>query len=441
LDQVNRLQIVTCQVQGHRRKSQENGFSEATELTFSSETHRDCNLDSKSNSKKCRPDGTRNGHGMGSRLSKMSFRGDLFRLCFRATDGKMKKVLDRYIVDQPVGTCKEKTFMKVFCLPWNTWLEFLRDILKEYQLIAPLVRDGYADFGEITAANCDRIKYAGNTTTTPLKAFFFPIKENVIRNREKSKRVLLGVPNCDLAALELLDSIYLGGDFEDHFYKESRENTVIFGKDCDDIKDSCHCVSYGLNPYSEKNGDISMSYMEGCVYLSPMSAKGETFLAKFDLSPSEILEALPEQVVLNRDSIATQLNAQTKDVPDEKASRICIEKENHELWRKHASTCVSCGACSFICPTCHCFLLLDRKGFEKVKNWDACQLPGFSRVAAGEDPLAKLSERLKFRYLCKFSYKPDMFHALACTGCGRCIDACIGKINKNEVITQAFQQG
>jgi len=79
LDQVNRLQIVTCQVQGHRRKSQENGFSEATELTFSSETHREGNLDSKSNGKKCRPDGTRNGHGMGSRLSKMSSRRDLMR--------------------------------------------------------------------------------------------------------------------------------------------------------------------------------------------------------------------------------------------------------------------------------------------------------------------------------------------------------------------------
>ncbi|MBN1949382.1 MAG: 4Fe-4S dicluster domain-containing protein, partial [Candidatus Cloacimonetes bacterium] len=85
-------------------------------------------------------------------------------------------------------------------------------------------------------------------------------------------------------------------------------------------------------------------------------------------------------------------------------------------------------------PTCHCFLLIDRENFEKVKNWDTCQYPAFGRVAAGEDPLHKLFKRLRNRYLCKFVHKPAMFGELACTGCGRCIDACIAGINKNEVL-------
>ena len=31
---------------------------------------------------------------------------------------------------------------------------------------------------------------------------------------------------------------------------------------------------------------------------------------------------------------------------------------------------------------------------------------------------------------------PEKFSSLACTGCGRCIDACIGKINKNEIFME-----
>jgi len=327
--------------------------------------------------------------------------------------------------------------MKGYRLKDSKWSEHLAEILREFTVFAPIKKENSTDFEEITDKKIGNIYYGGNTPTTPLKAFFFPIKENVVATKQKESRIILGVPNCDLAALELLDNIYLGGDFEDNCYKENRDNTIIFGKDCDTVKESCHCTAYGIKPYSEKNCDVSMSVADGYYYLSPVSEKGEAFLAKFKINQNEAADALPEKVIKNRDAMVANLQEQNKDVPDEKVSRKGIEKDNPELWKKHASTCVSCGACSMICPTCHCFLLIDRKDFEKVKNWDVCQLPGFSRVAAGEDPLEKLYERLKYRYLCKFSYKPDMFHALACTGCGRCIDTCIGKINKNEVIIEA----
>jgi ferredoxin len=168
-----------------------------------------------------------------------------------------------------------------------------------------------------------------------------------------------------------------------------------------------------------------------------MSKKGEELLEKYRITKNEGSEELPEKILQKRNGMMESLQELNKDLPDEIASRRGIEIENVELWKKHASTCVSCGACSFICPTCHCFLLIDKENFEKVKNWDVCQFPSFAKVAAGEDPLKKLYDRLKYRYLCKFIYKPDMFKAIACTGCGRCTDTCIGKINKNEVIKEA----
>ncbi len=329
--------------------------------------------------------------------------------------------------------------MTAYRLTEQMWADHLAEVIRDFSVFAPIKKENSTDFEEITDKKLGSIYYGGNTPTTPLKAFFFPIKENVTTTNQTQPRILIGVPNCDLTALVLLDNIYLGGDLKDEYYQDNRDRTIIFGKDCDTIKESCHCTAYSIKPYSEKNCDISMSVSDGYFYLSPMSEKGEKYLDKFKFNQLEALDSLPEKVIQNRETMLANLQKQNIDIPDEIASRKGIEKENKVLWKKHATTCVSCGACSMICPTCHCFLLIDRKDFEKVKNWDVCQLPDFSRVAAGEDPLEKLYERLKYRYLCKFAYKPDMFNALACTGCGRCIDTCIGKINKNVVIIEACQ--
>ncbi|MCK4989202.1 MAG: 4Fe-4S dicluster domain-containing protein, partial [Bacteroidales bacterium] len=94
------------------------------------------------------------------------------------------------------------------------------------------------------------------------------------------------------------------------------------------------------------------------------------------------------------------------------------------------------GACSAICPTCSCFLLIDRPGFEKIRQLDTCQYPGFERVAGGEDSLGHLKDRFRNRYMCKYVWKPLKYELKACTGCGRCIEACIGQINKNELFME-----
>jgi Fe-S oxidoreductase len=41
--------------------------------------------------------------------------------------------------------------------------------------------------------------------------------------------------------------------------------------------------------------------------------------------------------------------------------------------------------------------------------------------------------------MCKYVWKPAQFHTKACTGCGRCTEACIGGINKNELIHELVQ--
>jgi ferredoxin len=142
------------------------------------------------------------------------------------------------------------------------------------------------------------------------------------------------------------------------------------------------------------------------------------------------------QIEEKRKAVRDELEQRNSAIPDYATTKQLVEDSPDEIWFKYAQTCVSCGGCATICPTCTCFLLIDRPGFEKVRQMDACQYPGFARVAAGEDPLRQRMVRFRNRYKCKYVYKPNRFESSACTGCGRCIETCIGGINKNELFVE-----
>jgi formate hydrogenlyase subunit 6/NADH:ubiquinone oxidoreductase subunit I len=100
-------------------------------------------------------------------------------------------------------------------------------------------------------------------------------------------------------------------------------------------------------------------------------------------------------------------------------------------------TCVECGGCNFICDTCHCFLLTDKKEGhinKRLKLWDACLYANYARVAGGANPLKRRAQRLRFRFTKKFDFFVDNLGMPACCGCGRCIEVCPGKIDIREIL-------
>jgi sulfhydrogenase subunit beta (sulfur reductase) len=328
---------------------------------------------------------------------------------------------------------------KMVKIPIEKWEAVLLNYLSNYKIFAPLKKGIFTDYEFITEKNFKNISYNSSKPVTPLKAFYFPIKENVVRDSgDETKRIVIGAPACDLKGLDILDKIFLDDDFLDPYYMKNREDTILIGTDCYNTDDSCHCHVFNINPFPTKNADIALSSTENEMVLSVISEKGSKFLSEIMNSDFEEISEIPSEIIHKRDQVKKKLSERI--IPNPEETRQGIYNSSEKIWRKFAETCVSCGACSAICPTCHCFLLIDKANFEKIKNWDSCQYPAFERVAGGEDPLSKVHLRLKNRYLCKFIHKPDMIGLLACVGCGRCIDACIGKINKNEVITEICNQ-
>jgi ferredoxin len=330
--------------------------------------------------------------------------------------------------------------MNNISIPKQEWDNRLLKLLSSYDMYAPVENDFSCDYTKLDADTVSMVVYNKPKPVTPLKKFFLPVKENVTRDGSPEKPVaIIGTPNCDVMAQAFLDQIYLDQEFPDPAYRQRRENAIIISADCLSILEHCHCSNYGIEPFGNGYSDISLAMVEQQVILTIHGQKGEQFIHALGIEDTIPDEALHRSLEEKRNEVLGKLSAQNRELPDYDKTGQLVSSNGTALFQKYATTCVSCGACSAICPTCSCFLLIDRPGFEKVRQLDTCQYPGFERVAGGEDALHHLTERFRNRYMCKYVWKPLKYSLKACTGCGRCIETCIGQINKNELFLELLK--
>jgi ferredoxin len=323
------------------------------------------------------------------------------------------------------------------------WDKTLTNLVSKYDIFAPADYGENQDYELLDEKLIPSVIYNIPKPATPLKTFFSPVSENVVNiKKPEKKRIIMGVPGCDLAAMDIQDEMNLNRDYEDPAYKTHRDNTILIGTDCHTTQEHCHCTTYNIKPYPEKHHDILLSLNNDTIYLQTNTEKGESFVKEIQnhIQLNEPSENEIQTILNKRKEVEDKLNETNSQLPNYQKTGELVANSATDIWKKYCETCVSCGACATICPTCTCFLLLEKPGFEKVKHLDACQYPGFEKVAAGEDPLGELHKRFYNRYMCKYVWKPEDFESIACTGCGRCIECCIGEINKNELFLELMNK-
>jgi len=281
----------------------------------------------------------------------------------------------------------------------------------------------------------------------PLKALLFPPRELVGSFGTQSgettlkERLVVGVKSCDLSALKVLDHVFLETEPLDPFYARAREKTIIVSCDCTDMREVCFCAAVEKQPYPDSGFDINLSPTPLGIVVEAGSKRGEALLRKAGklLQPAEkeILDAREKQRTELTERIAAEAAARGL-VPGADLRGAIERSAGNEAWKELTRDCVECGACNFVCCTCHCFLLADGKNAEgasaRVKKWDSCLYEGFARVAGGANPRERRAERLYNRFDKKFSFFPNAIGGYACFGCGRCIEACAGKVDIRDVL-------
>ena len=101
-------------------------------------------------------------------------------------------------------------------------------------------------------------------------------------------------------------------------------------------------------------------------------------------------------------------------------------------WSELSQSCLGCGTCTFVCPTCQCYDIKDFNtghGIKRFRCWDSCMYSDFTKMSAGQPRLTQL-ERFRQRFMHKLVYYPTNNDGLfSCVGCGRCLAKCPIQMN------------
>ncbi len=335
---------------------------------------------------------------------------------------------------------------KFFVLKNGDFNTFLNKISLEYEVFFPVKKGRQRFFKKFKDSTAQAI--VGEVRPfEPLKAFFSRAREWVAENfsgdappANHKPYAIVGVKACDLKGFLIQDFVFKNKDYNDPFYIRNRDKNLIIGSDCTCAIDVCFCLALGIQPYPERDFDLNLSTIPGGYIVQVGTNKGEALINQnaslFGEATAAHLKARDDQ--RTQTVLAVKDNINKYQIPTQDKFKGIIERNfNGKIWEEESRTCVECGACTNICPTCHCFFLYDQKDekqMARMRVWDSCMIKDYARVAGGGNPRKKLWMRLRNRFEKKFDFFPKLNNVYACTGCGRCVIACPAKIDIRKVL-------
>lgn len=325
----------------------------------------------------------------------------------------------------------------------------LKHFLKNYQVFGPIKSGLESTFDEINSIEQLHLDYI--STVLPPKKFFHPPRETLfsfdIKNdqftihetKQDMKRLILGIHPCDVHAILKLDKFF-SGDFHDPYYQNRRKNTVIVALNCNQPSEYAFCASMETGPYLKEGYDLLLTEI-GTKYLIEIGSDiGSELLKglKLEKATETDFSEKEKQLKLIERKFKRSLNATW-------LPRLAQVTLDHEVWNSLGErggvagsfACLSCGSCSFVCPTCYCYDVYDtldlslKKGVRN-RELDSCQLLEYAEVALGGNFRTDRKNRIRHWMMCKFGAAAGGVHS-SCVGCGRCIRVCPSKIDITEV--------
>lgn len=313
------------------------------------------------------------------------------------------------------------------------------EIASSQTLYMPVDTNGGAKFEKWDSSKT--LSSALNTVRSA-KDFFFPQTENLMDFKTQGKMieiidsrcenedfVVFGVRACDVKSFDVLDRVFLA-DPVDTYYKNRRDHGIIMSLACTKPVETCFCGTFDIDA-SDPEGDIVCYKTDDTLYLDAKTAKGSELLEKLN----GITEDADNSAV---DSQKEMIRERLNKLPlaDLKADAFGAGKTSKFFdapeWETLSESCLGCGTCTFVCPTCQCYDIKDFNtghGVKRFRCWDSCMYSEFTKMSAGQPRLTQL-QRFRQRFMHKLVYYPTNNDGLfSCVGCGRCVSKCPIQMN------------
>jgi len=321
--------------------------------------------------------------------------------------------------------------MEELIISTENFKKIVQELLdKEFKVIG--IPEGENKYQEITDGNKLSLHPEAAPTNSSFKGYFFPKSEPIFFYKQnhssvdlfdpiedKKGIVVIGAKPCDASALPIISKVF-NWDYKDDLFNKRYDSSLIIGMSCHYKDDYCFCVSTKGSPENTKGSDVFLTSLENNYFkVAAITPKGNSFIKEYakyfekdgkKYKPVERKEAIPEH--FNYEKVKTWLD----------------NNFENEFWDTAGEMCLGCAQCAFVCPTCHCFDIVDEQCSScegrRAKNWDACQFSLFTKHASGHNPRDNQEKRYRQRISHKFKYYKDKFDEILCTGCGRCARGC-----------------
>lgn len=257
---------------------------------------------------------------------------------------------------------------------------------------------------------------------------------------EAKPTVVFGCRSCDARGYATLDRPYMNGIYKDPYYTRRRQALTVFTLTCNSGCNTCFCHWVGGGPSSPEGSDVLFTELADGYAFQGVTPKGVELLEKCPLADGSDRE---KDVIETRKAAFATLDP----CPDLNAApaRLLARFKDMDFWTRETDRCLSCGACTYFCPSCYCFNITDEgtgvgKPGRRLRTWDNCMSSLFTREASGYNPRPTKATRMRQRVTHKFSTYPENWGAFSCMGCGRCISNCPSRIDIRQIVLDAIAE-
>jgi ferredoxin len=333
----------------------------------------------------------------------------------------------------------------------QAWAGGIEKAKSAYRVFGPVKEKNDHEFklldkGEMPDFNCQNTRMSPKAIVYPQSQIMFTYSLDKTRDdycimKEKenvtSPQLVLGIRPCDALAFPIVRRNFDSPEYQDTYWIKAYEATTFVGLACNSACASCFCTSAGTGPFGETGLDVLLIQEGENFYAKILTPKGEALAASADWNAPADADASGKI-----DGLKVKAEASITSIvkTDKLKDKVLLELYDAPFWEKEAFSCINCGTCTYVCPTCWCFDVQDEthgSSGVRMRNWDSCMSPLFTIHASGHNPRTQKHERVRQRFMHKLKYYVDKYDSgIQCVGCGRCIRMCPVNIDIRRICDQ-----
>ena len=330
--------------------------------------------------------------------------------------------------------------MKIVQIEKGKWEASLASLSDSYRLFGPVKEKEFHNFrelekGEVPDLNCLNTRLSPKALVYPQSEVMFEYSLDETRedhhimkevSKEDFPQAVIGIRPCDVKAFILVQKNFDTPEYKDPYWIKAFESSTFIGLACDSPCNECFCTSAGCGPYHEEGLDVLLVDAGDHYIAKVLSEKGDN-----------LVKAAGWQTQADDKTAGKQIKAMKQSAEDKITSFVntnglresdTVKLYNASFWEDVSFSCINCGTCTFVCPTCWCFDIQDEnrgKSGKRMRNWDSCMFPLFTLHGSGHNPRGTQLHRVRQRFMHKLKYFVDKYDSgIQCVGCGRCVRYC-----------------